>query len=232
MYFHRFARGAAEAYCQCKLAMLARNEDRQDDTRALLDEALYRFRQLRDSRGEAHALCMLGNCARTFGETELAVASLEQALELRRQSGDRRAVGITENDLALALAFGGDLTGAQALFTVAHDRFRAADDTPGQGGTLVMWGIAEERSGDLERATELFTAGAELWERHLRGHLPGWAWLSAADALLAAGDETRARAGFVRAERLLVRAGDTRGLALCRANAAKTMQSVGKDPSS
>ncbi|MDP9262640.1 MAG: tetratricopeptide repeat protein [Actinomycetota bacterium] len=232
MFFHRFARGAAEAYCLCKLAILARSEDRRDDNRALLDEALSRFRQLRDSRGEAHTLCILGNCARTFGEPDLALASLEQALELRRRSGDRRAVGITENDIALALAFSGDLAGARALFTVAHDRFRAADDAPGQGGVLVMWGIAEERSGRLERASELFTAGAEVWERHLRGHLPGWAWLTAADALLATGEAERARIGIERAERLLARVGDMRGLALCRANAAKAVQRVGKDASS
>ena len=233
MYFHRFARGAAEAYCLTNLAMLARGEGRQDETRALLDEALLRFRQLRDERGEAHTLCALGNCARTFGEPDLGLAFLEQSLELRRRSGDRRAVGMTQTDVALALAASGDLAGAEALFTAAHDRFRAADDAPGQGGVLVTWGSAEERSGNLERAAELFAAGAGIWERHLRGHLPGWAWIAAADALLATGDGDRARSGIVRAERLLAAAADTRGLALCREHpAAKSVQRSGKDRSS
>ncbi len=91
MYFHRFARGAAEAYCLTNLAMLARGEGRQDETRALLDEALLRFRQLRDERGEAHTLCALGNCARTFGEPDLGLAFLEQSLELRRRSAPAAA---------------------------------------------------------------------------------------------------------------------------------------------
>ncbi len=215
MYFHRFGRDAAEAYCLCNLAMLTRTEGRQDETRALLDDALLRFRQLRDTRGEAHTLCALGNSARTFGEPDLALAWLEQSLELRRRSGDQRAVGMTENDYALALAFSDDLAEARALFPIARDRFRAADDAPGEGAALVMWGLAEERSDNLDRAAELFSAGADLFEHHLRGHLAGWAWLAAADALLATGEVNPAHAGLERAERLLTRAGDTRGLVLC-----------------
>jgi len=231
--FHRFGRDHAVAYSLCNLGVLERTAGRRDEAQALLEEALGRFRRLDDPRGEAHALSALGNCARTFGDYELGLAWLEQSLELRRRFGDRRAVGMTEIGTALVLAFGGDLDGAAAVFRETHDRFRAADDAPGQGGALATWGLAEERAGNLEAAAELFAAGADVWERHLNGHMPGWTRLAAADALLAAGRGARARAELAHAERLLHAVGDPRGVSICLAHpAAKSAQRSGKDTSS
>jgi hypothetical protein len=140
---------------------------------------------------------------------------------------------MTENDIALSLAYGGDLEGARSLFAAVRDRFRAADDAPGHGGALASWAIAEERSGNLDRAAELAVAAADVWERHLRGLLPGWGRLAQADALLAVGDVEGARAALTRAERLFERVGDPRGHALCLAHpAAKAVLSGRKPPSS
>jgi hypothetical protein len=137
---------------------------------------------------------------------------------------------MTENDLALALACRGDLTQARELFGSVHDRFRAADDAPGQGGVLITWGLAEERAGELERAAELFSAGAEVWDQHLGGQLPGWGWLTVADAVTALGDVPRAEAGLLRAERLFSRANDSRGVLLCKEHPVriKSAQRSGK----
>jgi hypothetical protein len=138
---------------------------------------------------------------------------------------------MTENGLALALAHHGDLDAARSLFAATHDRFRAADDAPGQGGSLITWGLAEERGGNDARACSLFVEGAETWERYLGGQLPGWGWLTAADAYAAAGEREHAEAGLVRAERLFLGASDTRGVELCRAHPAraKAVQRGGKD---
>jgi len=133
-------------------------------------------------------------------------------------------------DLALALAFSGDLESARLIFAELGDRFRAADDAPGQGGALILWGIAEERAGNLEQAAELARGGAEIWEPHLGGHLPGWAWLAAADMYEALGGGPPAQRSVARAERVLAKSGDTPGLELCRTHpAAKAVQRSGKD---
>jgi predicted ATPase/DNA-binding SARP family transcriptional activator len=233
MLFHRFAREPAYAYALCNLAVLERSDGDSGAALAALDEALGRFRAQADDAGEALALAGLGNAARTFGDYDRAVDCLERSLELRRRRGDRRAVAMTEADLALALAFGGDLDRARRLFAEVHDRFRAADDAPGHGGALVTWGIAEERAGHLDRAAELVRGGAEVWEAQLGGHLPGWAWLTAADVCHSLGDSAAAKRSMERAERILLKAGDTRGVALCRAHpAAKTAQRSGKEPQS
>jgi tetratricopeptide (TPR) repeat protein len=230
MLFHRFDRPHAEAYALTNLAALERTAGRRDAAGAALDEALARFRRLRDERGEALALAAEGNHARSFGSPDEAAAKLEQARALRRRHGDQRALGMTENDLALALACRGDLTQARELFGSVHDRFRAADDAPGQGGVLITWGLAEERAGELERAAELFSAGAEVWDQHLGGQLPGWGWLTVADAVTALGDVPRAEAGLLRAERLFSRANDSRGVLLCKEHPVriKSAQRSGK----
>jgi predicted ATPase len=230
MLFHRFAREPARAYTLCNLAVLERSEGNASAARAALDDALERFRALGDHAGEALALAGLGNWARTFGDPDSALDWLERARELRRRHGDRRAVAMTEIDLALALAFGDDLESARVLFAELGERFRAADDAPGQGGVLVIWGIAEERAGNLERAAELVRHGAEIWEPHLGGHLAGWAWLAAGDMYDALGGGPAAERSVGRAEGVLAKAGDVRGLGMCRAHpAAKSMQRSGKD---
>jgi hypothetical protein len=140
---------------------------------------------------------------------------------------------MTETAWALALAYGGDLERAEAIFAHTHRRFRAADDAPGQGGALVMWGLAHERAGNAERAAELVVAGAEVWERHLEGHVPGWGLYAAADCLLAVDRPAEAHAVLGRAERVLQACGETWAVALCRAHpAAKATQRSGKDRSS
>jgi hypothetical protein len=128
---------------------------------------------------------------------------------------------MTETDAALARAFAGDILGARRLFAELRDGFRAADDAPGQGGALVTWGIAEERAGDPELAAEVVRQGAEIWEQHLGGHLPGWGWFTAADMYDAIGDQAAAERGYVRARRVMEAAGDTRGLGLCAAKSAQ-----------
>jgi tetratricopeptide (TPR) repeat protein len=226
--FHRFDRKRAIPHALCNLGLLARAEGRRSDAVELLEEALARFRRLDEPREEAHALAALGNSARSFGEPDVAVAWLEQAVELRRRSGDRRALGMTETAWALALSFGGDLERAEAVFEHTHRRFRVADDTPGQGGALVMWGLAHERAGNAERAAELVVAGAEVWERHLEGHVPGWGLYAAADCLLAVDRAHEARAMLGRAERVLRASGEMRAVELCRLHpAAKAAQRKG-----
>jgi predicted ATPase/DNA-binding SARP family transcriptional activator len=215
----------ATVHTLCNLAVIARGQGRRREAEAVLGDALAYARRLDDRGTEARALAGLGNCARTFGEPDRGHRWLEQAVELRREIGDRRALGLTEVAGALARAFAGELAAVEPVFTRAHDRFRAVDDAPGQGTALVMWGLACEHAGRLERAAELVLAGATVWDRGLDGPVPGWGLLAAADVLLGAGRDADARAAVGRAERVLDACGDTRGAELCREHpAAKAAQ--------
>jgi len=228
MLFHRFPREPAIAYTLCNVATLERSEGRAVEARAALDDALERFRALDDVAGEALALTVLGNTARTFGEPDVALEHLDAALALRRRRGDRRAVAMTETDAALAVALAGDIDEARGRFARLQDAFRAADDAPGHGGVLVSWSLAEERAGDPRQAADLARQGAEVWEPRLGGHLPGRAWLTTADLFAAVGEDAAAERSVARAEHVLTAATDTRGLALCSAHrAAKPAQRSG-----
>jgi tetratricopeptide (TPR) repeat protein len=232
-HFHRFDRDRAVPQVLCNLALLVRHEGRRVEAEALLDEALTRARRLADIESEARALAALGNCARSFGEPDRALDWLEQAVTLRRGLGDRRAVGMTETAAALARALTGDLTGAEVALAATHDRFNAADDAPAAGGALLMWAVAVEQAGDLERAADLFAAGADVWERGLLGAFPGWALYAAADALHTVGRATEAQARIVRSERVLRECGETHVAAICAEHPAfKEAQSRSKETAS
>jgi predicted ATPase len=232
-HFHRLDRDHAIQFVLCNLARLARAEGRRDDAEEILDEAMALARRLDDPQGQALAGAALGNCARSFGEPDRALHLLDQAIVLRRAYGDRRALGLTETAAALARATAGDLAGAEASFRRTHERFRAADDAPAEGGALLMWGLAVEGTGNTERAAELLVAGAEVWDRGLTAAFPGWGLLAAADGLLNAGRLDEARAFAARAARVFDAAGITPAAALSREHpAAKSAQRGSKEAAS
>jgi predicted ATPase/DNA-binding SARP family transcriptional activator len=219
LMFHRFARDQAVAFTLANLAVLDRSQGRAAEARSLLDEALDRYRVLGDRDGEALALTGLGNWSRTFGEPDRARAYLEDALALRVRGADRRAIASTEWDLALATAAAGELDEARTLFAALRERLRLADDGTGYAGVLVDWGLAEEWAGELARAEELLTEGAEHWNVVARGPWLGWCWLALADVRSGLGEADSAAEALDRARKLFELMGDARGLELCRVSA-------------
>jgi predicted ATPase/DNA-binding SARP family transcriptional activator len=215
LMFHRFARDQAVAFTLANLAVIGRCRGRVAEARGQLDEALARYRALRDREGEALVLTGLGNWARTCGEPDRARAYLEDALALRIDGGDHRAVASTEWDLALATAAGGDLDDARSRFAALRERLRLADDGTGYAGVLVDWGIAEEWAGELARAEELLSEGSEHWNVVSRGPWLGWCRLALADVRSALGDEDGAAAALDAARVIFEQMGDERGLELC-----------------
>ncbi len=215
LMFHRFARDQAVAFTLANLAVIGRCQGRAAEARGQLDEALARYRALRDREGEALVLTGLGNWARTCGEPDRARAYLEDALALRIDGGDHRAIASTEWDLALATAAGGDLDDARSRFAALGERLRLADDGTGYAGVLVDWGIAEEWAGELTRAEELLSEGSEHWNVVSRGPWLGWCRLALADVRSELGDEAGAATALDGARVMFEQMGDARGLELC-----------------
>lgn len=215
LMFHRFARDQAIAFTLANMAVISRSQGRAAEARGLLDEALNRYRVLRDRDGEALALTGLGNWSRTFGEPDRARAYLEDALALRVGGGDHRAIASTEWDLALAVAAAGEFDEARTLFASLRERLRLADDGPGFAGVLIDWGLAEEWAGELGRAEQLLTEGAEHWNVVSRGPWLGWCWLALADVRSALGKDGAAADALDRARNVFEQMSDARGLELC-----------------
>ena len=215
LMFHRFNRDQAVALTLANLAVISRCQGQRAEARGQLDEALARYRALDDRAGEALALTGLGNWSRTFGEPERARAYLEDALALRLGGGDHRAIASTEWALALAAAAAGDLEEARTRFGSLRERLRLADDGPGFAGVLIDWGLAEEWAGELARAEELLTEGAEHWDVVSRGPWLGWCWLAIADVRSALGNDDTAADALERARVVFEQMGDARGLELC-----------------
>ena len=96
-----------------------------------------------------------------------------------------------------------------------------------------MWAVAVESAGELERAADLYVAGADVWERGLLGAFPGWALYAAADALHNVGRAAEAEVRIVRSERILRECGETRVAALAAGHPAfKAAQSRSKETAS
>jgi tetratricopeptide (TPR) repeat protein len=117
---------------------------------------------------------------------------------------------------SLYAAAAGDLDEARTLFAALRERLRLADDGPGYAGVLIDWSLAEEWAGELARAEELLTEGAEHWNVVSRGPWLGWCWLALADVRSALGEGESAAEALDRARKVFELMGDARGLELCR----------------
>ena len=96
-----------------------------------------------------------------------------------------------------------------------------------------MWGLALEGTENTGRAADLLVAGAEVWERGLKGAFPGWGLLAAADGLLNAGRLEEAHGFAARAARIFDAGGVTPAAALSRDHpAAKPAQRGSKEAAS
>jgi Tetratricopeptide repeat len=81
---------------------------------------------------------------------------------------------------------------------------------------LIDWGLAEEWAGELDRAEELLTEGAEHWNVVARGPWLGWCWFALADVRSGLGEGDSAAEALDRARTLFELMGDARGLEWCR----------------
>jgi predicted ATPase len=210
--FHRFPRAQAIAYALNNLAWVARADGDLEQARATLDDALARFRRLRDRPGEALTLAHLGNLSRSLGDFGAARAHLEDALRIRSDLGDRRAMLSTRIGLGLVAMTAGDAAAGRALLSAALAQTEAVDDLPAMACVQTNWAIGEERRGELERAACLYEDGCALLGLQRLQRPEAWARVALHDVCVALGDEARAEAELQRARALFVAVGDARGV--------------------
>ena len=178
-------------------------------------------RALLEAADEQHRLQPL---AGVLGQYELGREWLEEGLALRRELGDRRAVGITMGNLGLLAARAGEVERGKAIIEEALAVFDQADDAPGQMGMLLILGNVAADAGDADGGRRRLEAHRESAERLLLPRTSGWAALRLAELELAEGDAERAAGLVGEAFELLRPLRDRWGVARClelRETAAK-----------
>jgi hypothetical protein len=93
-----------------------------------------------------------GTRHRRNGAHARAVELHRRALEILQGLDDRRAVALTQNNLALALSHVGDDSGATALFEEAAATLRALGEEEHEGQIIANLGLAHRRHGRYEQS--------------------------------------------------------------------------------
>jgi tetratricopeptide (TPR) repeat protein len=101
---------------------------------------------------EALRLNAVGAQHRRDGRYDEAVECHRQALEILRTLGDRRAVALTQSNLALALSHAGDDEWAIGLFEEAAATLRDLGDEEHEAQIMANLGLAHRRHGRPEEA--------------------------------------------------------------------------------
>jgi tetratricopeptide (TPR) repeat protein len=104
---------------------------------------------------EALRLNGAGTRERRNGAYADAVALHRRALEILDGLGDRRAVALTQNNLALALSHVGDETQAIALFEEAAATLHELGEAEHEGRIIANLGLAHRRHGHYEESANV-----------------------------------------------------------------------------
>jgi tetratricopeptide (TPR) repeat protein len=99
---------------------------------------------------EALRLNTLGTQQRRDGRYDEAVDCHRRALEILRELGDRRAVALTQSNLALAVSHAGDGDWAIGLFEEAAATLRDLGDEEHEAQIMANLGLAHRRHGRRE----------------------------------------------------------------------------------
>ena len=108
-----------------------------------------------DPRREALHLNAAGSELRRSGRFEEAAECHRRALEILRELDDRRAVALTESNLALALSQAGDDYWAIGLFEEAAATLRDLGDEEHEAQIMANLGLAHHRHGRAEEAESM-----------------------------------------------------------------------------
>jgi predicted ATPase/DNA-binding SARP family transcriptional activator len=133
--------------------------NRQGDfasARALNEQSLAIYRDLRDRRGIAHSLTGLGLVAGMQGDYAGAWAYHEESLSIRREIGDRYGIAISLNNLGTVSREQGDYDAARMLYEQGLAIRRELGDKADIADSLNDLGLVAQSQGDYGTAKALY----------------------------------------------------------------------------
>jgi predicted ATPase/DNA-binding SARP family transcriptional activator len=214
----------AKGYALAALGYASRLSGDQQSAESVVAEAAEYFAGLGDDLARAQALHQLGCILRDGGGQSAAFGALSLARELRRGLGDRRGELLTELNIALLRAMGGDIDRGLGDARSCLSRFESAGDQVGMSATLTILGAVELISGEVRAAREMYRRAAERvapWPK-----LAGWQRLMVAELSHELGDPDRAAREIDRVAAIFDR---TRCVIACQRLAALRRQAPGGD---
>jgi predicted ATPase len=182
----------ADGYVLCNLAEVARLAGDLDGAGALLEDAAARFATLDDCDGEGLALNLLGCVHRVRGSFRDARDVLNRSLQVRRDAGDRRAIGLTQANLGVLAAAQGDLHPGLALIEQAASGFEERQDRAAVAGLALTWVSVQADAGAYEAARNHLLVSLPTFRQipgNQRAAAWGYAMLSDIEARLGARSE-------------------------------------------
>ncbi|MGY3317200.1 ATP-binding protein [Arthrobacter sp. TE12232] len=180
----------AKGYVLSAIGYAARLSRDTQSAISVITDAAEHFAELGDDLARAQTLHQLGCILRDCGDHSKADEALSLARELRLGLGDRRGELLTEINIALLRAMGGDIDRGLTDARRCLSGFESAGDQVGMGATLTILGAAELISGEVRAAREMYRQAAERldpWRRHA-----GWQRLMVAELSNELGDPHRA----------------------------------------
>ena len=180
----------AKGYVLSAIGYAARLSRDTQSAISVITDAAEHFAELGDDLARAQTLHQLGCILRDCGDHSAADEALSLARELRLGLGDRRGELLTEINIALLRAMGGDIDRGLTDARRCLSGFESAGDQVGMGATLTILGAAELNSGEVRAAREMYRQAAEKldpWRRHT-----GWQRLMVAELSNELGDPHRA----------------------------------------
>ena len=128
-----------------------------------LQGSLSLYREAKDPRGEAYALCFLGWIAADRYELDRAEGLLEESLALSRVAGTARDVSVALNALAMLEVYRGEYEHARAMQEECLRLAREAGDVQIIAVLTYNLGLTAAMTGEYERANAAYEEAQELF---------------------------------------------------------------------
>jgi predicted ATPase/DNA-binding SARP family transcriptional activator len=154
------------AFLQCEYTAAVRR----------LTAALRAYKKLKDAKGTATTLQVLGSVAREQGRYQQSERRHREARELFEAAGDALGVATSLGLLGFVAWLQGDLDKAAALCNEALGGFEHQGDAEGTAWSLLSLGAVASYGGDLDLAEELFGRSQAISAQI--GFREGTAWCS------------------------------------------------------
>ncbi|MEQ8974090.1 MAG: tetratricopeptide repeat protein [Coleofasciculus sp. C1-SOL-03] len=114
-------------------------------------QALTRYREIRDRKGEGYSLGSLGNAYNRLGEYQKAINYFILCVEITQEIGDRKGEGYSLGNLGNAYTYLGEYQKAIDYYQQSLAIFQKIGDRHGEGNSLIGLGNADDSLEEYQR---------------------------------------------------------------------------------